>query len=86
MIKSLVSNDLWEALAPLLPRERPKPKGGRPRCDDRLVLAGIIFVLRSGIPWEMLPREVGCSGMSCGPQAARLAGSRRLDQAPSRAP
>jgi transposase len=28
-------------------------------------LAGIIFVLRSGIPWEMLPRELGCSGMTC---------------------
>jgi transposase len=65
MNKPLVSNDLWEALAPLLPRERPKPKGGRPRCDDRLALAGIIFVLRSGIPWEMLPREFGCSGMTC---------------------
>lgn len=65
MSKPLVSDDLWEALAPLLPRERPKPKGGRPRCDDRLALAGIIFVLRSGIPWEMLPREFGCSGMTC---------------------
>ena len=65
MSKPLVSDDLWEAIAPLLPRERPKPKGGRPRCDDRLALAGIIFVLRSGIPWEMLPREFGCSGMTC---------------------
>ena len=65
MSKSLVPDDLWEAIAPLLPEERPKPKGGRPRCDDRLALAGIIFVLRSGIPWEMLPREFGCSGMTC---------------------
>ena len=65
MSKPLVPDDLWEAIAPLLPRERPKPKGGRPRCDDRLALAGIIFVLRSGIPWEMLPREFGCSGMTC---------------------
>ena len=65
MSKPLVPDDLWEAIAPLLPEERPKPKGGRPRCDDRLALAGIIFVLRSGIPWEMLPREFGCSGMTC---------------------
>ncbi len=65
MSKPLVSDDLWAALAPLLPPEPPKPRGGRPRCDDRLALAGIIFVLRSGIPWEMLPRELGCSGMTC---------------------
>ena len=34
--------------------------------DDRAVLTGILFVLQSGIPWEMLPQEMGCgSGMSC---------------------
>ena len=65
MRKPLVSDELWVALEPLLPPERPKPRGGRPRCDDRAVLAGIIFVLRSGIPWEMLPGELGCSGMTC---------------------
>ena len=65
MSKPLVPDDLWAALEPLLPPELPKPRGGRPRCDDRLALAGIIFVLRSGIPWEMLPRELGCSGMTC---------------------
>ncbi len=51
---------------PLLPEEPPKPKGGRPRIDDRAALTGILFVLKSGIPWEMLPQEMGCgSGMSC---------------------
>ena len=34
--------------------------------DPRKVLTGIVFVLRSGIPWEMLPQEMGCgSGMTC---------------------
>ncbi len=65
MSKPLVSDDLWAVIEPLLPMEPPKPKGGRPRCDSRGALAGIIFVLRSGIPWEMLPREPGCSGMTC---------------------
>jgi transposase len=31
-----------------------------------LALAGIIFLLKSGIPWEMLPQEIGCgSGVTC---------------------
>lgn len=34
--------------------------------DDRAALTGIIFVLKSGIPWEMLPQEMGCgSGVTC---------------------
>jgi transposase len=53
-------------VAPLLPSPRPKPKGGRPPLDNRAALSGILFVLRTGIPWEMLPQEMGCgSGMTC---------------------
>src|SRR5881398_3405822 len=66
MSKRLVSDELWAVIAPLLPPEPPKPKGGRPRLPDRAALTGILFVLRSGIPWEMLPQEMGCgSGMTC---------------------
>ena len=40
--------------------------GSRRAADGRKALAGILFVLRSGIPWEMLPREMGCGcGMTC---------------------
>src|ERR671912_2003370 len=66
MAKELVSDELWKFVEPLLPEEPPKPKGGRPRLDDRATLTGIIFVLKSGIPWEMLPQEMGCgSGVTC---------------------
>jgi transposase len=66
MAKELVSDELWEIIEPLLPEERPKPKGGRLRIDDRATLTGIIFVLKSGISWEMLPQEMGCgSGITC---------------------
>jgi transposase len=66
MTKPLVSDELWAAVAPLLPEEPPKPKGGRPRCCDRRALEGIVFVLWSGVGWERLPREVfGCTGMTC---------------------
>src|ERR671912_1698588 len=66
MAKKLVTDELWEVIEPLLPEEAPKPRGGRPRIDDRAALTGILFVLKSGIPWEMLPQEMGCgSGMTC---------------------
>src|SRR3954453_21244888 len=66
MAKPLVSDDLWGVVAPLLPPEPPKPNGGRPRVPDRACLTGIIFVLKTGIQWELLPQEMGCgSGVTC---------------------
>ncbi|WP_370451434.1 IS5 family transposase [Dankookia rubra] len=66
MAKPLVSDDLWAAIAPLPPPERPRRNGGRKPVSDRPALAGILFVLISGIPWERLPAEMGCgSGLTC---------------------
>jgi|SRR3712207_58959 transposase len=66
MAKELVTDQLWEIVEPLLPPEEPKPKGGRPRVPNRAALTGIVFVLKTGIPWEMLPKEMGCgSGSTC---------------------
>jgi transposase len=66
MSDPLVPDDLWEAIEPLLPKEPPKPKGGRPRVPERAALGGIIFVLRTGCPWRLLPQELGCgSGVTC---------------------
>src|SRR3954465_1002304 len=66
MSKLLVPDALWEIVEPLLPEEPPKPTGGRPPVPDRACLTGIIFVLKTGIPWEDLPQEMGCgSGMTC---------------------
>lgn len=66
MAKPLVTDDLWEVIQPLLPEHRPRPKGGRKPLDDRAALTGLIFVLRTGIPWEFLPQEMGCGcGMTC---------------------
>ncbi|NPD21839.1 IS5 family transposase [Corallococcus exiguus] len=65
MVRELVPDAFWQRVAPLLPPPRPKKKLGRPRADDRAALEAIVFVLRSGIPWEMLPRkQFGLSGMT----------------------
>ncbi len=68
MAKPILDDDLWALIEPLLPAPKPRrPRyPGRKPLDDRAVLTGILFVLQSGIPWEMLPQEMGCgSGMSC---------------------
>jgi len=66
MAKPLVNDQLWKLTEPILPKHPPCPKGGRPPIDKRKTLTGIIFVLKTGIPWQYLPREMGCgSGMTC---------------------
>jgi transposase len=64
--KPLLTDELWERIKRHIPPEPPKSKGGRPRISDRACLTGILFVLKTGTPWEYLPREMGCgSGMTC---------------------
>jgi transposase len=66
MAKPLMPDEVWNSIAPLLPPPRAKAKPGRPRVSDRACLTGILFVLKTGISWEDLPREVNCgSGMTC---------------------
>ena len=67
-MKTLVTDELWERVQPLLP---PPPRRrfrfpGRKPLDYRMILTGILFVLKTGINWEDLPVELGCgSGMTC---------------------
>lgn len=67
MAKPLVSDELWALVEPLIPEVKRRYRyPGRKRIDDRKVLSGILFVLRTGIPWEDLPQEMGCgSGVTC---------------------
>ena len=69
-MKVLLTDELWAVVGPLLPKrhvsETRRKRGGRPRVPDRAALSGILFVLRTGIPWQYLPREMGCgSGSTC---------------------
>ena len=67
MAQPLVSDELWGLVEPLIPKVKRRHRyPGRKRIDDRRVLTGIVFVLKTGIPWEHLPQEMGCgSGMTC---------------------
>ncbi len=56
---------LWRRVEPYLPIEPPRPRGGRPRNDNRRVLAGILYRLRTGCQWKALPREYFGSGSTC---------------------
>src|SRR5438128_11558772 len=65
-MEPLVTDELWDALAPLLPEHLPSPKGGRRRVPDRRCLNGIVLVLREGLRWQSLPTELGWgSGSTC---------------------
>src|SRR5258708_4567832 len=68
MSQRLIDDAQWARIEPLLPRppRRRWKNMGRPRVPDRAALTGILFVLRSGLPWQMLPKEMGCgSGITC---------------------
>lgn len=59
-----VPDDLWAEMKPLLPPLKPKKKPGRPRVPDRVVLDGILYVLRTGCQWKAVPKEFN-SGSTC---------------------
>ena len=67
-MKSLVSDALWERVAPLLPPVPPRRFRfpGRKPLDPRRILTGILFVLKTGIAWDDLPAELGWGcGKTC---------------------
>jgi transposase len=67
MAKQILDDELWQIIEPLLPQKKRRFRyPGRKSLDDRAVLRGILFVLKTGIAWEDLPQEMGCgSGMTC---------------------
>src|SRR5215472_2165535 len=56
-----LSDEVWARAQPLLPPHQPHPKGGRPAKDDRQMLGAILYVLRTGLQWNALPRAIGAS-------------------------
>lgn len=65
-MSQIVSDELWEILEPLLPPAKPRRfrYPGRKPVEDRVALSAILLVLKTGIPWEDVPHEMGCCGMT----------------------
>ena len=59
-----IPDKLWDEIKKVLPKEKPSKTVGRPIVPYRKVLDGILYVLRTGCQWKMLPREYG-SGSTC---------------------
>jgi transposase len=66
MAEPLVPDEFWNEIEPLLPVRLPHPKGGAPRKSDRSCLEGIVYVLRTGCQWKLLPKcDLWPSGITC---------------------
>lgn len=51
-----LKDEQWAIVEPLLPKSPRRADGkGRPRVDDRAILNGILWVLRTGAPWHDMP-------------------------------
>ena len=60
-----IPDALWECIEPLLPARKPHPLGcHRPRVDDRQAMDAILFVLRTGCPWNARNETTMCSSRS----------------------
>ena len=55
-----LTDEPWEVLSPLLPAPQWRPGGpGRPPCDRRRVINGMVYVNKTGCQWRMLPKDFG---------------------------
>ena len=54
-----MSNDLWEKIEPVLLEADPPKATGRKRVDQRRLLNGVIYKMRTGCQWNNLPKELG---------------------------
>jgi transposase len=59
-----IPDELWDEVVAVLPVEKPGNTIGRPIVPFRKVMDGIMYILRTGCQWKMLPREYG-SGSTC---------------------
>lgn len=56
MARLKLNDQKWRRIHPLIPKSKP---GGRPPVSRRVILDGILWILRTGAPWRDLPEEFG---------------------------
>jgi transposase len=59
MSRGDLTDEQWQPLQPLLPKRKST---GRPPEDDRHIINGMLWVLRTGAPWRDLPERYGKVG------------------------
>jgi transposase len=81
MAKQLLYDDLWELIEPILTKSKRRRfrYPGRKPISHRQALDGILFVLKTGIPWEYLPLEMGCGSGIWSGHVASARGDRHHD-------
>jgi len=77
--KRVLTDAQWQRITPHLPVHLPSPKGGRPREDDRECLEGILWLLRTGSPWQCIPLDLP-SGSTCWRRLQEWAGEGALPE------
>jgi putative transposase len=60
-----IPDELWDEIEIMLPPEKPNNTTGRPIVPFRRVLDGILYILRTGCQWKMLPKEYGSGSTTC---------------------
>jgi len=54
-----VPDHLWDRMSRILDDKDPRKRKGRPRTDQRRIIDGIIFKVRTGCRWNLIPKVYG---------------------------
>jgi transposase len=61
-----ILDELWGKISDIFPKEKPRHTVGRPIIPFRKVLDGILYVLRTGCQWKIIPKEFGSGSLAIG--------------------
>jgi putative transposase len=54
-----LTDDLWDALRPLVEQAKKNRQGPKPKLSDRQFFEALLYLARTGVPWRDLPGEFG---------------------------